>query len=137
MIATSTPTAAPARRGRRLKVRHLWWVPGLALAIVANQISTDHGLGLVPVIGFGILPHLPVLAGLRRGGRLGTDVASLFNGLHHPGGSVLLIGLGAAGILSPVWLVSGLAWLSHIVIDRAMGDGHRHPDGSRVGPADR
>jgi hypothetical protein len=137
MIAASTRTATPARRGRRLKVRHLWSIPGLALAIVANMISSDHSLGLVPVIGFGILPHLPVLAGLRRGGRLGTDVASLFNGLHHPGGPVLLIVLGGAGILSPLWLVSGLAWLSHIVIDRALGDGHRHPDGSRAGPADR
>ena len=101
------------------------------------MISTDHGLGLVPVIGFGILPHLPVLAGFGRGGRLGTDVAALFNGLHHPGGPVVLTGLAAAGILSPFWLVSGLAWLSHIVIDRALADGHRHADGSRSRPADR
>jgi hypothetical protein len=35
--------------------------------------------------------------------------------------------------LSPFWLVGGLAWFSHIVVDRAFGDGLRTSDGWRRG----
>ena len=35
------------------------------------------------------------------------------------------VALAAAGILSPLWLVGGLAWFSHIVMDLALGQGLR------------
>jgi hypothetical protein len=31
---------------RRLTLRHRWIVPGLALAVYANALAADHGLGL-------------------------------------------------------------------------------------------
>ena len=46
-----------------------------------------------------------------------------------------MLGLAAAGILSPFWLVGALAWLSHIVVDRAFGDGLRTADGYLRGNA--
>ena len=48
------------------KVRHLWWIPGLAIAVAANQLTGIHGHGLVPILAFGIVPHLPVLLGRGR-----------------------------------------------------------------------
>ncbi len=114
------------------KVRHLWWIPGLAIAVAANQLTGLHGHGLVPILAFGSAPPLPVLLG--RGqphgpGQLPRRVVPLFNGLHHPLGPIVLALVAATGLLSTVWLVGALAWLSHIVIDWAMGDGLRSPDG--------
>lgn len=42
---------------------------------------------------------------------------------------VALAGLAVAGLLSPFWLVGGVAWLGHIVIGWAVGDGLRTADG--------
>jgi len=39
--------------------------------------------------------------------------------------------LAVAGILSPLWLVGGLVWFSHIVVDLAFGQGLRTADGWR------
>ncbi len=44
---------------------------------------------------------------------------------------LVVLGLAAAGLLSPFWLVGALAWLSHIVADLAFGHGLRTPDGWR------
>jgi hypothetical protein len=33
---------------RRLALRHGWIVPGLGLAIFANMLAADHGLGIIP-----------------------------------------------------------------------------------------
>lgn len=42
---------------------------------------------------------------------------------------VALAGLAVAGLLSPFWLVGCVAWLGHIVIGWAVGDGLRTADG--------
>jgi hypothetical protein len=55
----------------------------------------------------------------------------LFNAMHHPGSPLVVLGLAAAGILSPFWLVGALAWLSHIVVDFAFDQGLRTADGWR------
>jgi hypothetical protein len=116
----------------RLTVRHLWLVPGLALAFYGNGQAGVHGLGLAPVLIFGIVPHLPVLLG--RGqphapGQLGSRAVPLFNVMHHPVVPVALLAVASTGVLSPFWLVGGIAWLSHIVVDWALGDGLRSRDG--------
>ena len=115
--------------------RHLWLVPGLAIAFYANGQSGLHGLGLAPVLIFGIVPHLPVLLG--RGqphapGQLARRAVPLFNAMHHPVAPLALLAVAATGALSPFWLVGAIAWLSHIVVDWAMGDGLRSADGFRL-----
>lgn len=114
------------------KLRHLWWIPGLGVAVAANQLTGLHGHGLGPILAFGIAPHLPVLLGRgqpKEPGQLPRRIVPLFNVTHHPLGPIVLGLVAAVGLVSSVWLVGALAWLSHIVIDWALGDGLRTPDG--------
>jgi hypothetical protein len=107
-------------------------VPGLALAIYANAVATDHGLGLVPVLLFGIVPHLTVLLGigqLHGQGQLAPRAVPFFNAMHHPALPVALLGVAAMGILPTFWLAGALAWLGHILVDRGLGDSLRTADG--------
>jgi hypothetical protein len=55
----------------------------------------------------------------------------LFNVMHHPVLPLLIVALAAMGTLAPFWLVGGLAWFSHIVVDLALGHGLRTGDGWR------
>lgn len=117
---------------RRLRPRHLWLIPGLAVAILANIQATEHGLGIAPLLAFGIAPHLPILAGIGQSlarGQLAPRAVPLFNAMHQPALPLALVGIAATGILAPIWLVGAMAWLSHIIVDRALGDGLRTPDG--------
>src|SRR5579862_288216 len=52
--------------GRRVRLRHLWLVPGLGLALFANAQASRLGVGIVPLLVFGIVPDVPRLFGLRR-----------------------------------------------------------------------
>jgi len=127
-------TATGVARPRRLALRHGWIVPGLALAIYANAVAADHGLGLVPVLIFGIVPHLTVLVGVGQPharGQLARRAVPLFNAMHHPALPLGLLGLAAAGILPAFWLAGAFAWLGHIAVDLALGDGLRTADGWR------
>lgn len=116
----------------RLTWRHLWLVPGLAIAFYANGQAGLHGLGLVPLLVFGIVPHLPVLLGFGQPharGQLAPRAVPVFNAMHHPVAPLAMLSLAATGVLPAFWLVGALAWLSHIVVDWAMGDGLRTADG--------
>ena len=127
-------TATVVARPRRLALRHGWIVPGLALAIYANAVAADHGLGLVPVLIFGIVPHLTVLVGVGQPharGQLARRAVPLFNAMHHPALPLGLLGLPAVGILPAFWLAGAFAWLGHIAVDLALGDGLRTADGWR------
>jgi len=140
MTAVSTTSAAAPVARRRLKARHAILVPGLAIAIYANSVSSQHGLGLLPLLLFGILPHLTVLYGLgQRHGRrqLAPRAVPAFNAMHHPLVPLALAALAATGLIGPFWLVGALAWLSHIVVDWALGDGMRGTDGFLLGPVAR
>ena len=120
---------------RRPRPRHLWIIPGLAIAVYANVIAGDHELGLVPLLLFGILPKLPFFLGIGQPterGQLPPRAVLPWNVFHHPAVPLALFGVAAAGILSAFWTVSALAWLSHIVIDWGLGDGLRSPDGFRL-----
>jgi hypothetical protein len=98
----------------RLRPRHIWWIPALGVAIYANVQAQAHGLGLAPVLIFGIAPHVPAWLQMR------PIVSSL---LHQPALPVAVVALGVVGVLSPFWLVGGQAWVSHILGDRAVGFG--------------
>jgi hypothetical protein len=133
---TTEPSPAAPSRTLRLRRRHLWLVPGLAVAVYANAQAGALATGLVPLLLFGIVPHLPALLGVGQPharGQMAARAVPLFNVMHHPVPPFVIIGLAAAGILSPFWLVGGLAWFSHIVVDLAFGHGLRTPDGWRRG----
>ena len=130
---TDAPLAVQPRR-RRLARRHLWLVPGLAIAVYAGAQATEHAVGLVPLLVFGIVPHLSVLLGFGQphaSGQLAPRAVPLFNAMHHPGLPLALLALAAAGNLAPFWFVGALAWLGHIVVDLAFGHGLRTADGWR------
>lgn len=137
-IARTVP--AVGGRSRRLRRQHLWLVPGLGLALFANaQAGTLH-VGLVPLLVFGIVPHLTILVGIGQPhaqGQLAPRAVPLFNTMHHPAVPLAVLGLAATGVLPPFWLVGALAWLSHIVVDRGFGDGLRTADGYLRGPSVR
>ncbi len=125
MTATVHAPSVVVRKPRRLLRRHLWLVPGLAIAIYANTQAELRGVGLAVLLIFGIVPHVPAL--------LGARAVPLFNAMHHPAVPLALLLPAATGLLAPVWIVGALAWLSHIVVDWALGDGVRSEDGSRRG----
>lgn len=119
------------RATRRLRTRHLLFIPGLAIALYANALAGSHDLGLVIVIAFGILPHLTVL--LRRvPGPLAATSVPAFNVMHHPLPPLAILVLATVGLVPSISIVAALAWLSHIVVDRALGDGRRSADLSRA-----
>ena len=112
---------AGERKRRRLRWRHLWIVPGLGIAIVANQLGAANGVGILALIAFGIAPDIPRLLGL---GRRPIDSMPVraFNLLHHPAAAIAAVAIGATGVVPVVWLVGSLVWLGHIVIGWGVGD---------------
>ena len=129
--------ATPSRR--RFRPRHLWVVPGLAVAVYAGMQSDAHGFGPLLPLAFGLGPHAGVVLGMaglggwlagRRVAALGIPVHNL---LHHPLLPTAFVLGGLAGLPSPWFLVAGGAWLGHIVIGWAVGDGHKSAAHQRPG----
>jgi hypothetical protein len=124
------PIPAAGKR-RRLRRRHLWLIPGLAIAVYANSLGERNGVGIPALIAFGIAPHLPLLLGLgrRRDSGLRSFSVLAFNVLHHPVAALAAAAVGAIGAatgwLPTVFLVAALVWFSHIVIGWGVGDGIR------------
>jgi hypothetical protein len=128
----ATPVVSRSRW--RPAYRHLWLVPGLAIAVYANARASEHALGLGVLLIFGIVPHLPALLGVGQPharGQMASRAVPLFNAMHHPVPPLALLAVAAAGFLSPFWFVAALAWFSHIVVDLAFGQGLRTADGWR------
>ena len=108
------------REGRRLRLRYLWLVPGIGLALFSNTQASQLGVGIVPLLTFGILPDVPRLLGLRH-----PTMRLLHNAMHMPPVALLvLIGAAVTG-LSPFVYVGALAWFGHIVVGWGTGDGIR------------
>jgi hypothetical protein len=100
--------------GRRLRRRHLWLVPGLAIAILANELGKANGVGILALVAFGISPDLPRL--FRSRGRLAHNV------MHQPLTPLTAVAIGATGFVPVVWLVGSLVWLGHVLAGRGLGD---------------
>ena len=121
--AAARPTGE--KQGRRLRRRHLWIIPGLAVAVVANQLGNENGVSILALIAFGIAPDLPRLLGL---GRRSVDSipVRVFNVLHHPASPVAVAVVTAAGVelnvVPVVALVASLVWFGHVVIGLGVGD---------------
>jgi hypothetical protein len=131
------PGAAPARRRegdgrRRLRLRHLWIAPGLAIAFYANGQAEHLGVGILPLLAFGIAPDFPRLLGLGQphtNGQMPARVVPPFNLMHHPVPPLAVLALTAIGIVSPVMYVGAIVWLGHIVLGLGVGDRVRGRDG--------
>jgi F420H(2)-dependent quinone reductase len=130
--ATTRTPSGKVDRPRRLALRHLLVVPGIGLALLASVQANAHGVGLVPLLVFGIVPHLTVALGIGQPharGQLAPRAVPIFNAMHHPALPLAVLGLAVANVLPPFWLVGALAWLGHIVVDWAKGDGLRDANG--------
>ncbi len=129
-----TQTIPAPGKGRRLRRRHLWLIPGLALAVYANSLGERNGVGIPALIAFGLAPHLPLLLGLgrRRDSRLKALAVAAFNLLHQPVAALAAVAVAATGWLPTVALVASLVWFSHIVVGWGVGDrvrpGVAHPE---------
>jgi F420H(2)-dependent quinone reductase len=132
--AASTPPRGAAsaageqviRRGRRVRLRHLWIVPGIGLALFANTQASSLGGGIVPLLLFGIVPDVPRLFGLRR-----PTMRMLHTAMHLPPVALVVLLAAAVTGMSPFVYVGALAWLGHIVVGWGTGDRVR-PAGAQV-----
>ena len=132
-VAGAERAVQPAGQGRRLRWRHLWIVPGLAIAIFASELGKTHGVGILLLIAFGLAPDIPRLFGIgRRRSGVGELPLQVFNVLHHPATPAAAALVAWTGIVPPIWLVGSLVWLGHVVIGLGVGDVRRHPAGERV-----
>ena len=133
-IGRAAPAPAVVSKPRRrlglerIRPRHLWWIPGLAVAILGSR--TDSSLAAIGVmVAFGIAPHLAFLAGMgqpRVAGHLAPRAAVLFNAMHVPIIPAAIVALHVStGVVPSLVFVAATAWLSHIVIGWALGDGRR------------
>jgi hypothetical protein len=117
-MSGTTTIRVGERTGFRLRLRHLWLVPGLAIAILATELGKGNGVGILTLIAFGIAPDLPRL--VRSRGRLAHDL------LHQPATPLVVVALALAlastGLVPIVWLVGSLVWLGHVVAGRGVGD---------------
>lgn len=113
----------------------------LALALVLLGFSifegVKHGWGATAVLlTAGLLPDVALIGAFAGGGMLRPARVAFYNATHTPAFAVALavIGVGVSFVApEPVWLpvfLAGLAWLTHIAVDRAAGYGLRAPDGS-------
>lgn len=118
--------------GRGLRPRHLLILPGLAVAMFAGIEAERHGIGIAPLLLFGIVPDLPRLLGIGQAhehGQLARRAVPLFNVLHHPVPPLAVLGLAALDLLPAFWLAGAIAWLGHIVMGLGVGDRLRTRDG--------
>jgi deazaflavin-dependent oxidoreductase (nitroreductase family) len=119
--------------GRRLRIRHLWIAPGLAIAIFANGQGDRLGVGIGALVLFGLAPDLTRLLGIGHShahGHMAARAIPAFNLMHHPLSPVAVLALTSAGLLPPIAFVAALTWLGHIVIGFGIGDRLRRRDGS-------
>ena len=124
--------AAPsARISGAVPQRLAYAAAGVAAAVLAWALDGWSW----PLLAFAVLPDLPLAFGFTPGlekGRLHPRAVPAYNATHRLVGPVLLVALGAwtyVGGGAATWLVAGLAWAAHVLIDRGCGYGLRGRDG--------
>jgi len=116
--------------GRRLRRRHLWLIPGLAVAMYANTLGQANGVGILALITFGIAPDIPRL--------FGTRARPLHDVLHQPllavgALAVAAVAIATTNVLPAFWLVGALVWVGHVIVGWGVGDVPRvRPDRSNA-----
>jgi hypothetical protein len=123
MFATTLPARHSFRRPAYLAAA------ALLLAATIFEAVSHGGWGFVAAGLIG--PDLALLVGGGQGlakGQLHPRAVPLYNAVHRFWGPLVLI---VAGIFLPGtgWIVGGLAWATHIALDRGIGYGLRTHDG--------
>jgi hypothetical protein len=101
------------------------------VAAIAHELSRPGTAGWQIAV-FAIAPDLGLLAGAAPGlarGQMHPRGVTAYNALHRFWGPAALVGAAALAVLSPAFLVGGLAWAAHISFDRMVGYGLRSGDG--------
>jgi hypothetical protein len=140
--AETDATPGVARRGTggvmsalTLSRRSGWaLVTSLLIAAVGFE-ATRHGLWWPTLAGL-ILPDLALAFGAGKGlahGQLHPRAVPLYNAVHSFWAPVALIALASADLIGLAWLVAGLAWATHVALDRAVGYGLRDRRGFQRG----
>jgi uncharacterized protein DUF4260 len=81
---------------------------------------------------FAVGADLALLAGAVRGlapGQLHPRAVPFYNAVHRLAGPVALLVAAQVLGLSVDWFIAGLAWATHVTLDRALGYGLRTRDG--------
>ena len=118
----------PAHPGRRAG----YAVGGVIAGGLAIVIASRSGQpARICALTFLLLPDVPFVLGLRPSivsGQLHPGMVPAYNATHRVAGAVILCAA-ASALLSPALGAAGLAWLTHICFDRAVGFGLRDRDG--------
>lgn len=129
MSTTTAVTTATAPRSG--------FSPRRALHAVAGLAALGGSIALLGpwALAFWLVPDVALIAGFRKGfaedGRLAPRAVPAYNALHAIPGPLTLTAAGA--VAGPVVLGAGVLWLSHVLLDRAMGYGLRTPEGDQRG----
>lgn len=97
--------------------------------------AAEHGDWAARAAGL-VAPDIALAFGGGRGlarGQLHPRAVGLYNAVHRFWGPLGLIAIALTGALSFGWLVLGLAWLTHIALDRSCGYGLRDARGFQRG----
>jgi hypothetical protein len=109
----------------------VYLLPAVGLLAATVYATAEHGFTWqLPVFALG--PDVALLVGVGRGlarGQLHPRAVPLYNALHRLIGPVALLLAAAVFDLSPGWLIAGLAWATHVLVDRTLGYGLRTREG--------
>ena len=115
-----------------IQPRRLAYATLAALLLAATVFeATTHGLWWPAVAGL-VAPDVALAfgggSGLARG-QLHPRAVGLYNAVHRFWGPLALIAAAALGVLGLGWFVAGVAWATHVAVDRAVGYGLRDAAG--------
>jgi uncharacterized membrane protein YfcA len=118
-------------RWLRSNARLVWAVVAVVAIPVTFLLARERGDGWIAIL-FAIMPDIGLVYGFSSSlakGQLHPRAVPLYNALHSAGGPLITLLAGLSGP-APGWiLVAGLAWLSHVAFDRAIGYGLRDRNG--------
>jgi hypothetical protein len=96
------------------------------LAATVFEVANNGHLAAALIGGIG--PDLALLLGAARGlekGQLDPRAVPVYNAVHRIEPPLALTLVAATGLLGTGWFILGLAWTTHVVMDRAAGYGLR------------
>lgn len=114
--------------------RALWSLFAVSLLIVCVVLGITQGWWATGILtAAAMLPDVALIGAFASDGKLRPDRVRFYNALHMVLPAITIVIFGALLMLtinSPVAMLVGLAWLTHISVDRACGFGLRERDGS-------
>jgi hypothetical protein len=116
--------------------RRSTWALVAPMLLAALALEVGRSGHWAPALAGLILPDLALALGADGGlaaGRLHPRAVPAYNAVHALWGPVALVALASSGVIALPWLVAGLAWATHVAVDRAMGYGLRDRRGFQRG----